>query len=91
MAGSDISPIATTVAPTIPVVAARSAPTKMTETPKPPGIGPNSCAIRTSRSSAIFDFSSMIPMNIKSGIAIKVSRSTSQYMPRKLVTPVLSH
>ena len=33
--------MAITVAPTIPVVAASSAPTKITEIPNPPGIGPN--------------------------------------------------
>ena len=33
----------------------------------------------------------MIPMNTKSGIAMRVSRSTSQYRLRKLVTPALSH
>ena len=36
-----MSPIAITVAPTIPVVAANKPPTKTTETPKPPGILPN--------------------------------------------------
>ena len=41
MVGKEISPIAITVAPTIPVVAANSAPTKITEIPSPPGIGPN--------------------------------------------------
>ena len=54
--GKDISPIATTVAPTIPVVAARRAPTNTTEIPSPPGTGPNKLAIVTNKSSAILDF-----------------------------------
>ncbi len=70
--------MATTVAPTMPVVAASRAPTKTTEMPRPPGTGPNSCAIVTSRSSAMRDFCSMMPMNTNSGIAISVSRSGSQ-------------
>ena len=55
IAGSEISPIATTVAPTIPVVAANKAPTKTTEMPNPPRTGPNNRAIVTKRSSAIFE------------------------------------
>ena len=78
IAGSEMSPIAMTVAPTMPVVAASSAPTKTTEIPSPPGIGPNIRAIATSRSSAIRDFCSMIPMNTNSGTAMRVSRSTTQ-------------
>ena len=78
MVGKEINPIAITVAPTIPVVAASNAPTKITEIPRPPGIGPKSWPIVTKRSSAIFDFCSIIPININSGIAIKVSVSTSQ-------------
>ena len=76
--GNDINPIAITVAPTIPVVAASNAPTKITDIPRPPGMGPNNCPIVTKRSSAIFDFCSIIPMKINKGIAIKVSVSTSQ-------------
>ncbi len=60
------------------VVAASSAPTKTTEIPRPPGMGPNSCAIATRRSSAIFERCNMMPMNTNSGIAISVSLSTSQ-------------
>ena len=78
IAGSEIRPMATTVAPTMPVVAASSAPTNMTEMPRPPGTGPKSCAIVTSRSSAIRDRCSMMPMNTNSGMAMSVSRSTSQ-------------
>ena len=78
MTGSEISPIATTVAPRMPVVAASSAPTTTTEMPRPPGTGPNSWAMVMSRSSAIFERSSMMPMKMNSGIAISVSRSGSQ-------------
>ncbi len=55
IAGKEISPIAITVAPTIPVVAASNPPTKTTDTPKPPGILPNNCPIVMSNSSAILD------------------------------------
>jgi hypothetical protein len=78
MVGREINPIAITVAPTIPVVAASNAPTKITEIPNPPGIGPNNCPIVTKRSSAILDFCNIIPININNGIAINVSVSTSQ-------------
>ena len=33
----------------------------------------------------------MIPMNTKSGTAMRVSRSTTQYRLRKFETPALSH
>jgi hypothetical protein len=78
IAGSEIRPMATTVAPTIPVVAASSPPTNTTDMPRPPRTGPNSWAMVTSRSSAMRDFCSMIPMNTNSGMAISVSRSGSQ-------------
>ena len=91
IAGSEISPIAMTVAPTMPVVAASNAPTKTTEIPSPPGIGPNNCAIVTNRSSAMRERCNMMPMKTNSGMAISVSRSTSQYRLRKLVTPALNH
>ncbi|GIS87878.1 MAG: hypothetical protein CM1200mP18_05880 [Gammaproteobacteria bacterium] len=47
--------MATTVAPTIPVVAANNAPTNTTDIPNPPGTGPNNCAIVTNKSSAMRD------------------------------------
>ena len=62
----------------VPVVAAKSAPTTTTEMPTPPGIGPNSWPMVTKRSSAIFERSSMIPMKMNKGMAIRVSRSASQ-------------
>ena len=78
MTGSEISPIAMTVAPRMPVVAASSAPTRMTEMPRPPGIVPKSWAMVISKSAAIFERSSIMPMKMNSGIAISVSRSGSQ-------------
>ena len=91
IAGSEIRPMAMTVAPTMPVVAASRAPTNTTEMPRPPGIGPNNWAMVTSKSSAILERCNMIPMNTNKGMAISVSRSTSQYRLRKLVTPALNH
>ena len=91
IAGKDINPIATTVAPTIPVVAANNAPTNTTEIPSPPLTGPKSWAIVTRRSSAILDLWSIRPMKINKGIAIRVSLSTSQYTPLRLVTPADNH
>jgi len=78
IAGKEIKPIAITVAPTMPVVAASNAPTKTTEIPRPPGIGPNSCPIVTNKSSAILERCNIIPIKINNGIAISVSPSTSQ-------------
>ena len=78
MAGKEISPIAITVAPTIPVVAASNAPTKITDMPNPPGIGPKSWPIVTNKSSAILERCNIIPIKMNNGIAIRVSPSTSQ-------------
>ena len=78
IAGNEIRPIATTVAPTMPVVAANSAPTNTTEMPKPPGTGPNNFAIVTSKSSAMRERCSIMPIKMKSGMAMSVSLSTSQ-------------
>ena len=71
--GSDKRPIVTTVAPTIPVLAASRAPTIITEIPKPPFTFLNKEAIESKRFSAILDFSNIIPININIGIATKVS------------------
>ena len=91
MAGREIMPMAITVAPTMPVVAASNAPTITTEIPKPPGTDPKSCAIVTNKSSATLERCSIIPIKINNGIAIRVSRSTFQYRLLKFVTPALSH
>jgi hypothetical protein len=61
------------VAPTIPVDAASSAPTITTEYPRPPRSDPNSSPMVVSSASAIFERSSITPMNTKSGTATSVS------------------
>ena len=73
MVGNDSSPIVTTVAPTIPVEAARKAPTTTTDTARPPGRPPKTRAMDVSRSFAIFDFSSVIPIRTN----IRMARSVS--------------
>ena len=79
MAGNEINPMAITVAPTMPVLAARRAPTMTTERPNPLFIRPKSLAIEVNRSSATLDFSMMTPMKIKSGTAIKVALVMTPY------------
>ena len=63
----------TTVAPTIPVDAASSAPTAITEIPRPPRSPPKSRPMASSNSSATFERSSITPMKTKSGTAIRTS------------------
>jgi len=63
----------TTVAPTMPVEAASSAPTSDTETAKPPRTLPNRRPIASSSSGAMRDFSSIMPMKTKRGMAISTS------------------
>jgi hypothetical protein len=65
-----MTPIATTLAPTTPVDAASSAPTRMVDTATPPRTPPNSRAIDSSNCSASRVFCSTIPMNTNSGTAI---------------------
>ena len=67
--GKLISPIVTTVAPTIPVDAASIPPTMITEYANPPLILPNNMAIVSRSFSAIPDLSSVIPIKIKRGTA----------------------
>ena len=57
------------VAPTIPVVAPIKAPNKIMPTAIPPFTPPDKCPITSKRSSARPDFSSMIPIKMKSGMA----------------------
>src|SRR5205814_7348336 len=64
---SDLRPIEMTDAATTPVVAASSAPTKITAYARPPRKGPNSCPIVSSRSSAMPLRSRISPMNVKKG------------------------
>ena len=71
--GKDSIPIVTTVAPTIPVDAARSIPTITTPIPKPPLVVPNNSPIDWSNPAAIFVFSSMIPIKINNGTATRGS------------------
>ena len=73
MIGSEISPIEMTDAATTPVVAASSAPTKITAYDSPPRTVPNSWPIVSSRSSAMPERSSTSPMKVKNGIAKSVS------------------
>ena len=73
MMGSEIKPIEITEAATTPVVAASSAPTKITARAKPPRTGPNSWPMVSSRSSAMPLRSRIRPMSVKNGIANSVS------------------
>ena len=66
------NPMVTTVAPTMPVEAASSAPTIVTDMPSPPRRLPNSFAISSSSSSAIFAFSRIAPIKMNIGTAISV-------------------
>ena len=63
----------TTVAPMMPVLAAISIPTRVTEIPSPPRTGPNRLAMVSSRFSATRDRSRVTPMNTNRGTAIRVS------------------
>ena len=73
MVGSASSPMVTTVAPTMPVLAASSIPTSVTDMPSPPRSLPNSRVRLSSRLSAIWARSSVTPMNTNSGTAMSVS------------------
>ncbi len=73
MEGSASTPIVTTVAPTIPVLAANSAPTTITDMPRPPVRFPSPLAMAVSSSSAILARSKVTPMRMKSGTATSVS------------------
>src|SRR5262245_16068302 len=72
MDGSEIIPRVMTLAPTIPVDAARIAPTRTTEMAIPPRRCPNSRAMVSSSSSAMPDFSRATPMKTKRGTASSV-------------------
>ena len=67
------------MAPTIPVDAAKKAPTTTTETARPPGRGPKTLAIVVSKSFAIFDLSKVMPIKTN----IKTARRTSMDCPAK--------
>ncbi|ODN68739.1 hypothetical protein A6302_03971 [Methylobrevis pamukkalensis] len=69
-----------TDAATTPVVAASSAPTKITAKARPPRIGPNSWPIVSSRSSAMPLRSRISPMKVKKGMASSVSLAITPKM-----------
>ena len=73
MIGSEINPIEMTDAATTPVVAANSAPTKITAKARPPRTVPNNWPIVSNKSSAMPERSSTKPINVKNGIANSVS------------------
>ena len=65
--------MAMTEAATTPVVAASSAPTKMTAKARPPRSAPNSWPMVSSRSSAMPLRSRIRPMKVKNGMASRVA------------------
>ena len=79
MIGNEISPIAMTVAPTIPVLAAIRAPTNITEMAKLPLKPPITSAILLNKSCARFDFSRSTPINTNKGTATNVMLVISPY------------
>lgn len=84
--GRDISPIVTTVAPTIPVLAAKRAPTIIIDIDKPPFVFLKAAAMFSNIFAAIPDFSKIVPMKINSGTASKV---TLFIMPKILMGMLL--
>ena len=62
----------TTEAETIPVEAAKSAPTRTTLTAKPPLVERKSALMETKSFSAICDFSKISPIAINKGTAMRV-------------------
>ena len=72
MVGNANKPMVTTVAPTMPVLAASNIPTNVTAMPMPAFRLPITTAIASNKFSATFDFSSITPIKTKSGTAIKV-------------------
>ena len=73
MVGNANNPIVTTVAPTMPVLAASNMPTIITAMPNPPLMPRMTSSMVCSRFSAILDFSSITPIKINSGTAINIS------------------
>ena len=70
MTGSEIRPMATTLAPTTPVEAASRAPTRMVEMASPPGNPPNNRPMEVSSCSASLVRCSTTPMKMNRGTAI---------------------
>ena len=71
-AGNDIKPIVTTVAPTMPVLAARSAPTTIIEILRPYGVPLKIAAMSCSIFAAIPERSKITPIRTNKGTASKV-------------------
>ena len=91
--GSEIKPIAITVAPTIPVLAAIRAPTNITAIARLPLKPPITSDILLSKSWARFDFSRSTPMKTNNGTATNVMLVMSPYSlfgiaPRKALSNV---
>src|SRR5690606_36424675 len=90
MAGTLISASVATVAATMPVAAARRAPTTSTELAGPPLTLPKSRAPVSSSCSAHFDRSRRTPMNTNKGSAISSSLVIMPYM-RLASPPIVRH
>ena len=73
--GSAIRLIITTDAPMIPVVAARMVPMTVTARASPPGVRRSSTCRQCSRFAATPDRSSMVPMKMNIGIAVRTRLS----------------
>jgi hypothetical protein len=71
--GRDIRPIVTTVAPTIPVLAANRAPTTIIDMLRPPLIFLNAKAMFSNIFAAMPDLSRTVPININKGTARRVT------------------
>lgn len=73
ISGRLMRPIVTTAAPTMPVDAAKTAPTATTEIATPPRTRPNRRPAVSSRSSAMPERSRTVPMKMNSGTATSTS------------------
>ncbi|EKD38606.1 MAG: hypothetical protein ACD_75C00677G0002 [uncultured bacterium] len=72
MTGREITPMATTEAPTTPVEAASMVPTKTVLTAIPPRTLPNRVPMDSSSFSASCDFCRIMPIKMKRGMAIRM-------------------
>ena len=82
MVGRASRPMVTTVAPTMPVEAASSAPTTITEMDNPPRKRPKRRAIVSNSSSANPERSRVTPMNTNNGTATRVKLFITPQMRR---------
>ena len=83
--GKDINPIVTTVAPTIPVLAAKRAPTRIIEILNPPLMFLKAKAIFSSILDAMPDLSKTVPIKINKGTA----RSVTLFMMPNILKGIL--